>query len=66
MELHLTPEQEAFIRHGIEAGRFHAKGDGVQEALLLWEERERRRLEILASAGQAEVSMARGGVKSFV
>jgi putative addiction module CopG family antidote len=60
MELHLTPEQEAFIRQGIEAGRFHGREDAVQEAMSLWEERERRRLEILAAVEQAEASLARG------
>ena len=43
MEVHLTPDQEAFIRQGIEAGRFHDKEDAVHEAMSLWEERERRR-----------------------
>ena len=60
MELHLTSEQEAFIRQGIEAGRFQGKEDAVQEAMSLWEERERRRLEILAAVEQAEASLARG------
>jgi len=60
MELHLTPEQESFIRQGIEAGRFHGREDAVQEAMSLWEERERRRLEILAAVEQAEASLARG------
>ena len=49
MELFLPPDQEAFIRPGIEAGRFRGKG-----------ERERRRLEILAAVDQAEASLARG------
>ena len=49
MELYLPPDQEAFIRQGIEAGRFRGK-----------EERERRRLEILAAVEQAEASLARG------
>jgi len=60
MELHLTPEQEAFIRQGIEAGRFHGQEDAVREAMSLWEERERRRLELLAAVEQAEASLARG------
>jgi putative addiction module CopG family antidote len=60
MELHLTPDQETFIRQGIEAGRFHDKEDAVQEAMSLWEERERRRLEILAAVEQAEASLAYG------
>ena len=60
MEVHLTPDQEAFIRHAIETGRLHRKEDAVQEAMSLWEERERRRLEIIAAADQAEASLARG------
>ena len=60
MEVHLTPDQEAFIRQAIETGRLHRKEDAVQEAMSLWEERERRRLEILVAADQAEASLARG------
>jgi putative addiction module CopG family antidote len=60
MEVHLTPDQEAFIRRGIEAGRFRRQEDAVQEAMSYWEERERRRLEILAAVDQAEASLARG------
>jgi hypothetical protein len=32
----------------------------VQQAMVLWEERERRRLKILASVEQADASLARG------
>jgi Arc/MetJ-type ribon-helix-helix transcriptional regulator len=60
MEVHLTPDQEAFIRQAIETGRLHRTEDAVQEAMSLWEERERRRLEILMAVDQAEVSLARG------
>lgn len=60
MEVHLTADQEAFIRQGIEAGRFLRKEDAVQEAMSLWEERERRRLEILAAVDRAEASLALG------
>jgi putative addiction module CopG family antidote len=60
MEVHLTPDAEAFIRQAIEAGRFHRKEDAVQEAMSLWEDRERRRLEILAAVDRAEASLARG------
>jgi Arc/MetJ-type ribon-helix-helix transcriptional regulator len=60
MEVHLTPDQEAFIRQAIETGRLHRKEDAVQEAMSLWEERERRRLEILVAADQAEASLERG------
>jgi len=60
MEVHLTPDQEAFIRQAIETGRLRHEQDAVQEAMSLWEERERRRLEILAAVDQAEGSLARG------
>jgi len=60
MEVRLTANQEAFIRQAIETGRLHHEEDAVEEAMLLWEERERRRLEILASVDEAEASLARG------
>jgi Arc/MetJ-type ribon-helix-helix transcriptional regulator len=67
MEVQLTHDQEAFIRQAIQTGRLHRKEDAVQEAMSLWEERERRRLEILVSVDQAEASLARGegrGIKT--
>jgi putative addiction module CopG family antidote len=60
MEVRLTPDQEAFVRQGIAAGRFQSEADAVAEALALWEERERRRAEILAAVDEAEASLARG------
>ncbi len=60
MEVRLSPDQEAFIRQAIESGRFHRPEDAVQEALLLWEEKERARAEILAAVDTAEASLARG------
>jgi putative addiction module CopG family antidote len=60
MEVRLTPDQEAFVRQAIESGRFHRAEDAVEEALLLWEERERKRAEFLATLDDAKVSLARG------
>ncbi len=60
MEVHLTPDQEAFVRQAIESGRLHRPEDAVEQALSLWEERERERAEILASIDLAEASLARG------
>lgn len=60
MEIRLTPDQEAFVREGIAAGRFENEADAVTEALALWEERERTRAEILAAVDAAEASLARG------
>jgi putative addiction module CopG family antidote len=60
MEVHLTPDQKAFIRQAIETGRFRHEEDAIQEALSLWEERERTRAELLAAIDKAEDSLARG------
>ena len=60
MEVRLTPDQEAFVRQAIAAGRFQNESDAVAEALALWEERERTRAEILAAVHLAEASLDRG------
>jgi Arc/MetJ-type ribon-helix-helix transcriptional regulator len=60
MEIRLTPDQEAFVRQAIESGRLQRPEEAVEEALSLWEERERTRAEILAAVDMAEASLARG------
>jgi Arc/MetJ-type ribon-helix-helix transcriptional regulator len=60
MEVRLTPDQEAFVRQATESGRLHRAEDAVEEALSLWEERERTRAEILAAVDAAEASLSRG------
>lgn len=50
MEVQLTPDQKAFVRQAIQTGRLHREEDAVQEALALWEERERTRAEILSQS----------------
>ncbi len=60
MDVQLTPEQKAFVRQAIDSGRLQREEDAVKEALSLWEERERRRLEILAAVERAEASLACG------
>ncbi len=60
VEVHLTDDQKAFIRQAVKTGRYASEEDALQEALSLWEERERRRAEILAAVDQAEASLTRG------
>jgi len=60
MKVNISPDQKAFIREAIESGRFRSEEDALQEALALWEERERARSEILAAVDKAEDSIARG------
>ncbi len=49
MEIDLTPEQNSFVHLGIEQGRFQRPEDAVKDALSLWEERERARVELLSA-----------------
>jgi putative addiction module CopG family antidote len=60
MNVELTPDQRAFVQQAIESGRFSREEEAVAEALALWEERERRRLEILVMLDEADASLARG------
>jgi Arc/MetJ-type ribon-helix-helix transcriptional regulator len=60
MDVQLTADQKAFARRAIESGRLHSEEDAVQEALALWEDRERRRTEFLLTLDHAKASLARG------
>jgi putative addiction module CopG family antidote len=60
MNVDLTPDQKAFARRAIESGRLHSEQDAVQEALALWEERERQRAEFLLTLDEARAAINRG------
>jgi Arc/MetJ-type ribon-helix-helix transcriptional regulator len=60
MEIKLTPDQEAFIRQAIKAGRLRREEDAVEEALALWEERERSRSELMLAFDEAEADLRAG------
>ena len=60
METQLTVDQKALARRAIETGRLHSEEEAVQEALALWEERERGRVEFLATLDEARASLALG------
>lgn len=65
MDVELTVDQKAFVGQAIESGRIRAEEDAVREALLLWEQRERTRAELLAALNEAEVSFARGEAREI-
>ncbi len=60
MEVQLTSDQRAFARQAVLAGRLRREDDAIGEALALWEERERRRLEFRSTLDQARAAVARG------
>ncbi|MGO8790120.1 MAG: type II toxin-antitoxin system ParD family antitoxin, partial [Terriglobia bacterium] len=49
MEVQLTPDQEAFIRQAVASGRYPSAEAAVRDAMARWEERERVRVELLAT-----------------
>ena len=60
MDVKLTPDQKAFVRDAIESGRLNREEEAVQEALALWEERERARAQILAAVDEADACLTGG------
>jgi len=60
MDIRLTSDPRAFARRAIESGRSHSEEDAAQEALALWENRERQRAEFLLTLDDAKASLARG------
>jgi len=60
MEVQLTSDQKAFARRAIESGRLRTEQEAVEEALALWEERERQRAEFLLKLNDAKRSLAGG------
>jgi Arc/MetJ-type ribon-helix-helix transcriptional regulator len=60
MEVELTSDQKAFARRAIESGRLRTEQEAVEEALALWEERERQRTAFLLTLEDAKASLANG------
>lgn len=65
MDVHLTPNQEAFVREAMASGRLKSPEEAVSQALSLWEERERRRMEILAALDAAEADIEAGRFETY-
>lgn len=60
MEVLFTSDQQALVSEAISSGRLHRPEEAMEQALVLWEERERRRLEILAVVELSKGTLARG------
>ena len=65
MQVDFTPEQEAFVREAIKSGRLSRPEDAVQQALSLWEEEERNRLEILSAFDESEADVQSGNYTDY-
>jgi Arc/MetJ-type ribon-helix-helix transcriptional regulator len=65
MQIQLTPEQISFVDLGIQEGRFRSSEEAVQQALALWEKRERARVELLASLDSADRAVEAGDGEEY-
>ncbi len=65
MQVELTPEQESFVQQAVETGRIQGPEDAVREALSLWADRERARVELRLAFGQAEADLREGRYEEY-
>lgn len=60
MNVHLTPEQEAFVQQAIASGDYHSAEDAVHEALAHWQERRRAIFELRTAIDESDEDFAAG------
>jgi putative addiction module CopG family antidote len=60
MQIELTPEHEAFIDHLVGTGRYQNPAAAIHNAMDLWVERERARLELIAAIEEGESDIEAG------
>ena len=65
MHVDFTAEQREFVQRAIASGRLRREEDAVEEALSMWEERERVRIEILAALDEAETDLSAGHYQDY-
>jgi putative addiction module CopG family antidote len=66
MQIHLTPEQEEFVRQGIASGRFKNVEEALEEAFSLCEERESDHAEMFELSGKSDWVIAATGIAAVV
>ncbi len=60
MQIELTPEQNSFVQHLVETGRYQSPAEAVNCAIDLWVERERARMELIAAIEEGESDIEAG------
>ena len=65
MDVHLTPEQEDFIRQAVEAGRFSNADEAMQEAVSLLEAHEREIAELRIDIDDGIADLAGGNYTDY-
>lgn len=60
MEIELTSEQDAFVQHLVQTGRYQNPAAAIHNAIDLWVERERGRLELIEAIEEGESDIEAG------
>jgi antitoxin ParD1/3/4 len=60
MEVRLTPEQERLIQAAVAEGRYGNAEEALKDALALWQENERRLVELRALIAEGDRDLAEG------
>ncbi len=60
MEVHLTPQQEAFIEQSVREGHFASADEAVREAVDLLEQQARWLQEVRAAVDESDEDFANG------
>jgi putative addiction module CopG family antidote len=66
MQIHLTPEQEEFVRKGVASGRFKNVEEAIEEAFSLCEEHERDDEDMFELSSKSDWVMAATGIAAVV
>jgi len=65
MEVHLTPDQQAFVQMAVKSGRYRNADDAVRDALTRWEEDERVRAEMVAALDDGAADLDAGRYRDY-
>jgi putative addiction module CopG family antidote len=65
MEVHLSPQQQAFIERSVRTGRFASNDDALREAVALLEDREGELGRLQAAVDEADDDIAQGRYSEY-
>ena len=65
MEVHLSPEQQAFIEQNVRAGRFASNDEALREAVDLLQERESEIDSLRAAVDESDDDLTHGRYSEY-
>jgi antitoxin ParD1/3/4 len=65
MEVHLPPQQQAFIEQNVRAGRFASENDALRQAVELLQERESELEHLRAAVDESDADIDHGRYSEY-